>query len=305
MKLLNNSENTPEEHTLPDITVEQKAPQKDNQQELIQKLLQDKKSQEKTTTKLSSLNSGKWRSMSAHEVASMRNKIFSLVFLALSVVLWTSFVGPSLNERESLQNKLDTATTATNKYIAEKKQAEKITQFADAVVSHTPAITTCVNSNRECESAISPLRKHIDNQQRAQKIAQYYLQIGDLTDPKLLVDERSLLTNIDLFLLRYGPQNRIQKRSMGDITSITIGDPKNEKGDIYSVPVELVINFPNDTSLITFLKNTENRIIQNEVIALPPILYKVEQVEYDIAEYKSEQETTVKLIAYYYSNSSE
>jgi hypothetical protein len=110
------------------------------------------------------------------------------------------------------------------------------------------------------------------------KQAQYYLQIGDLSDPKLLVDERSILTNIDLFLLRFGPDNTPQRTNIGEITSIIISDPIAVPGKMHSVDIELSITFPSNESLINFLNNAENRIISNDLIDLSPILYKVQEV---------------------------
>lgn len=289
-----------------------------DEQSIIQKLLQEKQVVNKKETKLSKLKDGKGRSMSAHEVASMRYKIFSLVCLLLSVVLWVWFVQPALNTyhttKQSLldarkNTELDTIAYAEALYLNTfASSINEISDYDEDKQSYGPLIA-CINKDESCEDLIkrtipsddqgNPVLKWSIDDLRKQ--AQYYLQIGDLTDPKLLIDEKSLLTNIDLFLLRYGPNNTFKRNDIGEINAITISDPTHEQDDIYSATVELVINFPSDTSLINFLKNTENRIIENKEIWLPPILYKVEQVEYDIANYDSSQETIIKLIAYYYA----
>ncbi len=275
------SENTtPETNTVPE-------PQKNeaqSQQDIIQKLLQDKQSSAHKTTKIDALKSGQNRSLSDREVKKMRYKVYSLVLLVLSVIVWISFVQPLISDYVSTNEKIDTLTQKLKNTQTSVKTATKKQTFANTITKNTTDLIACVNTSSSCEDATAKLLPYEKNAQSAIQKAQKYLQIGDLSDPKLLIDEKSILTNIDLFLLRSNKNNRIGS-SFGDVQKLTISDPKNQENNMYSVDIEAVIRF---------------RIITNERIHLPPILYTIQEVQYDIAKYTEAQDTTIKLTAYYY-----
>ncbi|USN57398.1 MAG: hypothetical protein H6766_02940 [Candidatus Peribacteria bacterium] len=273
-----------------------------NEQSLIQKLLQEKQANTQKVSKIDALNNGQMRSLSASEVANMRYKFFTLALLIFAIIARTSFVQPTLNTYVNNRQSLADARTVTEKSTAAIATAQSLNSFADVVEQEEESLTTCINADSDCDDETAPLLSYINNQNAARKQAQYYLQIGDLSDPKLLVDEKSILTNIDLFLLRFGPGNVPQRTNIGDIASIVISDPVLVQGKMYSVDIELIVNFPNNESLINFLNNAENRIISNDAIDLPPILYKVQEVGYDITKYNESQDTTIKLTAYYYKD---
>jgi hypothetical protein len=313
MQLLNNNTNEPTnpnmDSNLPDTAPispisEQSAADKrskDEQQDIIQKLLQEKQSERRKISKQVTLKDGDARDMSDYQLMSMRYKVYTLVLLVVGLGLWSWFVGPALNTYMADQTALNEAEATIATTSSQLEVAERLNTFAQSVEKDREPITVCVNTNEWCDELKTIFGAFNNDQDAALKQAQYYLQIGDLTDPKLIVDEKSILTNIDLFLLRYGANNKPQRTNQGEIQQIIIGDPALLQGKMYGVPIELVIRFPGDSTLINFLNNAENRIIANADIDLPPILYKVEEVGYDIASYEEIQDVTVKMIAYYYA----
>lgn len=301
MKLLNNNQSHDDQTTDESLTHDQTKTAQD-EQSLIQQLLQEKQTNTQKTKKIDALNNGSQHSLSATEVATMRYKFFTLALLVFGVIIWTSFVYPAINAYADKRENLNEARVITTQATTNITTAENFTDFASKVESQSTAITSCINEEKQCDDEVGPLLAYANDEEAARKQAQYYLQIGDLSDPKLLVDERSILTNIDLFLLRFGPNNTPQRTNIGDITSVIISDPVAVQGNMYSVNIELVINFPNNQSLINFLNNAENRIIANDTIDLSPILYQIQEVQYDITKYNESQDTTIIMTAYYYQN---
>jgi hypothetical protein len=63
--------------------------------------------------------------------------------------------------------------------------------------------------------------------------------------------------------------------------------------------LKLSIVFDNKDSLLSFLSNVETRILPD---AQYRVLYKIDKVSYDIANYTEQQSVDIDLNAYYYTN---
>jgi hypothetical protein len=124
------------------------------------------------------------------------------------------------------------------------------------------------------------------------------LQLGDLNAPKMQVDEKKILRNLDQFLTKNDPSEASSLKN-GKVEAIKIGDPKpaDEKSGFYQLPIELKMTFENKDDLVSFVDNIEQYIIPSEN---DRILYHIDQVSYDMMAYDEEQTIEIKLSAYYF-----
>jgi negative regulator of genetic competence, sporulation and motility len=66
---------------------------------------------------------------------------------------------------------------------------------------------------------------------------------------------------------------------------------------LFAVPITLSIEFEKINDLISFVHNVEKRLI---TIPQDRILYKIQEVGYDIVASSKPQTTEISMIAYYY-----
>jgi hypothetical protein len=111
----------------------------------------------------------------------------------------------------------------------------------------------------------------------------------------MVVDEKKILTNMNLFLLSSDPLNRDVTRN-GILKSITIGKPKEALTNLYEVPVTATISFANSTNLLKFIDNVEKHVAPDSL----GILYKIDSISYDMVRYNQSQEVNMSLKAYYF-----
>jgi hypothetical protein len=135
-------------------------------------------------------------------------------------------------------------------------------------------------------------------------VVKAYLQIGNLYDKKMIIDEKSLLMNLDAFMTkRWNETGNPTTQNNGSIEELIIGDPQQIAEQLYQVPVDIVVEFPDSEDLLSFISNTEDRIIvdiNTELFKSTPVLYRIQELAYDIVKYEETQAVQIKMIAYYY-----
>jgi hypothetical protein len=127
-------------------------------------------------------------------------------------------------------------------------------------------------------------------------IVRSYLLLGSLVHPRMIVDERKILANVNEFLLKVdGDINQNQRN--GKLNRLSIGKPESINDTLYKVPIQLSISFDDKDALLSFLGNVEKRVPSNPVIS---VLYVIDQITYDIINYNDKQEVMISMTAYYY-----
>lgn len=92
-----------------------------------------------------------------------------------------------------------------------------------------------------------------------------------------------------------------ERKYNGDVTNIIIGESKELANKILQVPVSLTITFATQTHLIDFLNNLENKVFYDQHDGLNnSVLYKIQEIKYDIVNYSESQDVEVLLHAYAY-----
>jgi hypothetical protein len=68
------------------------------------------------------------------------------------------------------------------------------------------------------------------------------------------------------------------------------------------VPVSMTVTFNSTEKLINFISNIENNIFYTQTDGLnDSILYRIDQLTYDIVNYKETQDVAITLSAYAYN----
>lgn len=132
-----------------------------------------------------------------------------------------------------------------------------------------------------------------------------YLQIGELTSEKMKIDEQKILRNLDQYLIKNDPTEKVSTTN-GVIEGIEIGEPEAVSGTIasakdanfYRVPITIKVTFSDKDDLISFVDNIEKFVIPNKK---DRILYKIDEVSYDMMAYDESQTTEILLSAYYFN----
>ena len=118
-----------------------------------------------------------------------------------------------------------------------------------------------------------------------------YLLIGNLKGTKMTFDQKTILKNINDFLLK-----TTAWLDNGELLSITFADPRvvDEKFKLHELPIKLSIEFEHQKMLLSFLHNVEEK-----VSFTIPILYKIDAIDYNIVDYAERQTVDISLLAYY------
>lgn len=157
------------------------------------------------------------------------------------------------------------------------------------------ALESCIESHdlNSCET--------LPTWMKGLKIPLSYLLTHSLYNAKMPIDEKKVLKNINEYLVRDGVSQGATHIN-GDISSIVIGDPKLVDGSnpyFYQVPIDYTIEFENIRDLVDFVYNVEKKLIS---IPGDRILYKIQEIGYDILSADTIQSTHISMLAYYYYN---
>lgn len=230
-------------------------------------------------------------SISSARVISIRYKIYALLLLFLILFgtvdylfpVWDKFVGL----RSILQQKQFEVTSFVNK----KYQYEKDASLIQHIEEKEPEIISCVNNQIWCKQLDQSIRENF-------WFARSYLLLNNLYDSKMEVNEKILLANINEYLLKTNvPSWTSSTTRNGTISSVSFGDPKTVVNQLYSLPVRLGVTFASKDDLLSFIQNVDTNILENKAYR---ILYKIDEINYDIMKYATEQKVDIRMHAFYY-----
>jgi hypothetical protein len=102
------------------------------------------------------------------------------------------------------------------------------------------------------------------------------------------INEQTLLKNINEYLLA-GDSSSVQ--------NISFGTPELIQGNLHSVPVQMRVEFPDKDTLFAFINRVDKEIPTSESLR---VLYKLDEVSYDIMHYNESQTVDLSLHAFYY-----
>lgn len=225
-------------------------------------------------------------------IASLKYKLYLFLVVVWVYVMVINFVLPARDKYGSTKDSLRWLQTKIAEFDARKKALEKDRDFIKNILSNTGLIVSCLNENEWCNQINSGLRTDFS-------IVRSYLQIGDLSSKKMVVNEKLILANIDEYLIRNMQEWDVTNNKNWSIDRISIWTPTQFQWKLYYVPVRLNISFENKDYLLDFISNVERKVLLDKDYR---ILYKIDQVSYNIVEYQDKQDVDIVLVAYYYQS---
>lgn len=220
-------------------------------------------------------------------VVSIRYRVYFLVFLLLLVLFGNYILFPARDAFQNTTAHLQTINLEVDGFQTKKLQLDADKALITKMESQTDTIISCLNERVGCQDIDQSIKNNFS-------FARSYIQLNNLSDPKMVINEKILLANINDYLLRdaNGARN-------GSVNTIAIGESKQFTGNLRYVPLKLTITFNDKDALLLFIDNVEKKVYPDPVYR---VLYKIDNVSYDIANYTTEQNADVDLNAYYYTD---
>ncbi len=221
-------------------------------------------------------------------VISIRYRIYFILLLLVAVVFINMVWLPAWDTYQNTQTQLANANLEISQFETKKAQSESDKALIAKIGAQENNIISCLNSRTNCTQIDESLRNNFS-------FARSFIQLNNLSDPKMVVNEKILLANINEYLIRQWSSSTRN----GSINKIAIGEPKQFVDNLYYVPLQLNITFENKDALLSFIDNVETKVLSNVAYR---VLYKIDKVNYDIANYSTQQKVGIEMNAYYYTN---
>lgn len=220
-------------------------------------------------------------------VVDIRYRVYFLIALVAVVVFGNYVLLPARDTFQATTDESQTIALQVASFATKKMQMESDKALITKMEAQQNLIVSCLNDRKWCTDIDAAIKNNF-------WFARSYIQLNNLTDPKMVINERVLLTNINEYLLKWSNGNL-----NGNISKIAIGEPKQYAGNLRFAPLKLSITFDNKDSLLSFLSNVETKILPDPAFR---VLYKIDKVSYDVANYTAQQSVDIDLNAYYYTN---
>lgn len=226
--------------------------------------------------------------MTASRIVQVRYRFYAVwVFLLILIVLFRLFL-PTLDKYDAKKAELATLKTNLESLENRERQYEESIWFVESINKNAEQIVDCINKWEFCQE----LPKDVQDQLW---LAKSYLLTKNLDNAKMDVDERKIIENIDMFLLKLEPFSN-NSFVNGTLSKISIWD-KESVDWLYKVPVQLDITFDDKESLLAFINNIEKYVPEDESVR---VLYKIDKITYDVVNSDEPQDTTIYMNLYYY-----
>lgn len=224
-------------------------------------------------------------------VVSIRYKIYVLVLLVLVGFFGYYYIQPAYDQFVATNTQLTNITADIGNFGTKKMQYDADTKLISVIDKEESQIISCLDYRIWCAELDPTIKNNFG-------VARSYIQINTLTDPKMFVDEKKILANINEYLIKKNSNDPavISTSKNGMINSIAIGDPEPGVWILSSLPLRLTITFTDKDSLLSFINNVETSVLSDPNYR---ILYKLDEVSYDIVNYTNQQSVNILMHAYY------
>ena len=220
--------------------------------------------------------------------------IIGIILILMYVGIFTEqwIVSGALQETRAKRQSLDTIDTTISDTISRQEQYKQEQNLFKEITNNKNILITCINKQSSCDQLPNTITTNLD-------AVRAYLQLGNLQRSKMDVDESKILKNINEFITQKNILDT-KRDYNGIVSSITIDNPENLENNIMKVPVGLTITFNSKQDLLTFLSNIENYVFAEWDDLSSSVLFRIEELKYDIVNYKESQDVQVSLSAYAY-----
>ncbi len=220
-------------------------------------------------------------------IVSIRYRIYSIIMTILILIWIFNYALPKQEVFQSSKQNLESIKTEVKDFWNKQQKLQADIDLSLKIENWENAILECINNQQWCEQIDPEIKKNFSE-------AVSYLQANSLTSEKMTVDEKLILKNINEYLTK---ENFTGSAKNWEINNIGIWDPTEFKNNLYYVNVYLNITFENKDTLLSFIHNIERKINPQTDLR---ILYKIDEISYDLMSYEKEQNVDIYLKAFYY-----
>ena len=254
-----------------------------NNEEIIDRLLREQKQSGSQDV----LSPDKQLLITTSRVVSIRYRVYFLVLLLIIFLFGNYVLLPAWDAFQNTTANLQAVNLEVNGFQTKKLQLDADAALIAKMESGADTIISCLNERVGCQTIDQSIRNNFS-------FARSYIQLNNLSDPKMVINEKILLANINDYLLRDANGTR-----NGTVNTIAIGESKQFTGNLRYVPVKLTVSFNDKDALLSFIDNVEKKVYPDPAYR---VLYKINNVSYDIANYATQQNADIDLNAYYYTD---
>lgn len=147
-------------------------------------------------------------------VVSIRYRVYFIVLLLVLIVFGNNILFPAWDTYQMTKTELSDIDFQISSFETRKLQSESDQKLIQKIENQQNNIISCLNTRTNCAAIDASLRNNFS-------FARSYIQLNNLTDPKMAVNEKILLANINEYLLR--DTNKIKN---GLVNKIAIGESK-------------------------------------------------------------------------------
>lgn len=220
-------------------------------------------------------------------IVSIRYRIYSIIMTILILIWIFNYALPKQEVFKSSKQSLESIKAEVKDFWNKQQKLQADIDLSLKIENWEKAILECINDQQWCEQIDPEIKKNFSE-------AVSYLQANSLTSEKMTVDEKMILKNINEYLTK---ENFTGSAKNWEINNIGIWDPTEFKDNLYYVSVYLNITFENKDTLLSFIHNIERKINPQTDLR---ILYKIDEISYDLMSYEEEQNVDIYLKAFYY-----
>lgn len=148
-------------------------------------------------------------------VVSIRYRIYFIALLLVLVLFGNNVLLSAWDNYQSTKVEVSDIDLQIANFQTKKLQSDADKALIQKIEEQQTNIISCLNTRANCAAIDPTLRANFS-------FARSYIQLNNLTDPKMFVNEKILLANINEYLLR----EPVTKARNGLVNKIAIGEPK-------------------------------------------------------------------------------
>jgi len=191
--------------------MQEQAAQQNNQ--IIDRLLGEQ--QQKKSAAIDTFAEDSQVLITTSRVVSIRYRIYFILLLLVLVIFGNNILLPAWDNFQSTQTEVGNIDLQISSFQTKKLQSDADQKLITKIETQQSNIISCLNTRENCTSIDPALRTNFS-------FARSYIQLNNLTDPKMFINEKILLANINEYLLR----DPATKMKNGLINKIAIGEPQ-------------------------------------------------------------------------------
>ncbi len=223
-------------------------------------------------------------------VVGVRYKVYAVILVLLLFIIWYNYVLPSFDKYQSERIELSNMELQILDFENKQTQYEANKWLVDKIQQVEWQVVSCVNTLQWCNELQTVIKDSFGT-------VRSYLLLHEMNNEKMVLDEKTILANLDGFLLKKNPLDEKSRTENGTLTKISIGDSEQVKDNLYLVPIEFGITFDNKDGLLSFINNVEQKMPINDDIRM---LYKIDKISYDIVNADQVQDASIFMYLYFY-----